>query len=61
MGKLNFKGFMAAEHITQKDLAELLGLSRTSIYLKVNEKQDWTLAQIRIICKYYKISADIFL
>lgn len=52
---------MAANRVKQKDLQELLGLSGYSIYKKVNGHEDFSLAQVRIICEHYNISADIFL
>ena len=58
---LGFKGWMAENHVTQTELAKLLGLSITSVHLKVNGKVPFTLEQVSRICETYGISADIFL
>ena len=58
---LNFKGWMAANHVKILDIAKLLGVSYQSAYLKVNGKGNFTLSQISLICQKYGISADIFL
>lgn len=58
---LRFKGWMVANKVTQGEIAELLGISLQSVNLKVNGKQDFSLAQVRAICERYGISADIFL
>ena len=61
MNALEFKAWLAAHKVKQKELAELLDLSPYSVYKKVNGKEDFTLPQIRTICEKYGISADIFL
>ena len=61
MDALKFKGWLAQNKITQREIMDLLGLSQTSINKKVNGKEDFTLSQIKTICEHYKISADIFL
>lgn len=58
---LGFKGWMAANNVTQTELAKQLGLSTQSVNLKANGKVPWTLEQITKICELYNISADIFL
>lgn len=55
---LKFKGFMAENGIKQAEIAELLGVDISNVNLKINGKQDWTLAQVRTICEKYKISAN---
>ena len=61
MNALRFKGWLAENNITQREIADLLGLSQQSVYKKVNGKEDFTLVQIKAICERYNISADIFL
>lgn len=61
MDALKFKGWLAENKITQREIMDLLDLSQTSINKKVNGKEDFTLAQIKTICEKYGISADIFL
>ena len=58
---LSFKGWMAENNVKQKDLAELLDLSTYSVYLKVNDKRDFTLSEIRKICDAYGVDDNIFL
>lgn len=53
-----FKGYMAEHGIKQTDLAELLDIDVTNVCEKVNGRQPWTLAQVKIICETYGISAD---
>jgi len=61
MGALKFKAWLAANGIKQKEIRELLGICPTSAWKKINGKQDFTLKQIKTICKTYHITADIFL
>ena len=56
-----FKAYMIANNIRQKEIAELLGISITSVNMKLNGKQDFSLAQVRVLCEKYGVSADIFL
>ena len=58
---MTFKAWLAANDISQKEIAELLGLSQQSVYLKTNGKTDFSLPQIKKICDKYGVSADIFL
>lgn len=55
---LKFKAYCIEHNIKQKELAELLGITVSNVNLKLNGKEPFTLSQIRIICKHYKISAD---
>lgn len=61
MPELAFKGWMAANNVTQKQIAELLGISYGTANAKVNGKKDWTIAQLRILRSTYGVSADLFL
>ena len=61
MADLNFKAWLVINGITQRELAEVLGLSFQSVNKKVNGKEDFTLDQARKICKHYHISADLLL
>ena len=58
---LTFKGWMVQNHISQRELADLLEISLQSVNLKVNGKQEFTLPQISKICGHYHISADLFI
>lgn len=55
---LKFKGYCAERGIKQTDLAELLEITVGSVNEKINGKQPFTLAQVKIICEKYGISAD---
>ena len=55
-----FKGYMAEHDISQKELADLLGIKVESANRKVNDKEPFTLSQVKIICQKYGISADDF-
>lgn len=61
MADLNFKAWLVINGITQRELAEVLGLSFQSVNKKVNGKEDFSLDQARKICKHYHISADLLL
>lgn len=58
MEDLRFKGYCAEHNIRQKEIADLLGINQSNTNEKMNGKQNWTLDQIRILCKRYNISAD---
>lgn len=55
-----FKGYCVEHGIRQKDICELLGLSESIVNQKMNGRLDWTLEQVRTLCKHYGISADIY-
>lgn len=61
MPELTFKGWMAANKVSQRELAKFLGVSYQTINKKVNGKEDFTMKQARAIVEKYKASADIFL
>ena len=55
-----FKGFCAEHDIKQKEIAELLGIDISNVNQKMNNKQPFTLEQVKILCDTYHISADDF-
>ena len=59
-GNLKFKGFLAERNIKQDEIAELLGITVNNVNLKINNKQPWTLEQVKVICEKYEISADFY-
>lgn len=59
MADLNFKAWLVMHSITQRELAEVLGISFQSVNKKVNGKEDFTMEQARKICRHYHVSADI--
>ena len=57
MGKVLFPelvGEMAKRGDTQKTLAQVLGLSRMTMYNKFSGKKEWKISEIEAICDYYK-------
>lgn len=61
MPELLFKGWMAQNKITQRELAAFLGVSYNTVNKKVNGHEDFTMEQARAIRSHYKVSADVFL
>lgn len=55
-----FKGYCAENGIRQKEIADLLGLSISNVNSKLNGHLEWTLEQVKTLCQYYGISADIY-
>ncbi len=61
MSNLDFKGWLVTNGIKQQEVAKLLGLSLTMVNTKLNGKSDFTVNQVRTLCQYYKLDANIFL
>jgi len=55
---LKFKAFCVQHGIKQKEIAELLGINVQSANRKLNEKEPFTLEQVKILCVRFNISAD---
>lgn len=55
---LKFKGYCSANNIKQSEIADLLGVTVSNANEKINGKQNFTLEQVKILCKHYQISAD---
>lgn len=54
-----FKAFLIENGIQQREVAELLGKSTSALNQNLNGTGgDFSLAEVRIICKKYGISAD---
>lgn len=49
-----FRGFMAEHRLHAGDIAELLGVSKTIVYYKINGRSDFTLQEF---IKLYEIGA----
>ena len=59
MNKSRLKGIMAFHGDTNKDLAELLGISEQSVSNKINENgTEFKQGEIRIIADEYGLSPD---
>ncbi len=55
-----FRGWCAEHNISNKELALLLGVNESNMCLKMNGKQNFSIAQVKKICSTYGISADEF-
>ena len=56
---LKLKGLLAEKDLTQKYLAELLGLSPVTINQKINGTLDFTYTEVEIICDELEVSTEI--
>lgn len=57
---LKFKAWLVENQISQAEVAEVLGISRALANAKINGREEFTLSQVRTLCKHYGISADNF-
>lgn len=57
---LKFKGYCAEHGISQKEIADLLGINIWSVNKKLNGKEPFTFEQVKKLCDHYKISADVY-
>ena len=55
---LKFKAYCVEHRIKQTEIAEALNITVSNANLKLNGKEPFTLAQVKILCERYKISAD---
>lgn len=58
MEKLKFKAWMVQNKIPQQEIANLLEISLQMTNAKINGREEFTLSQVKKICKEYQISAD---
>ena len=58
MEELNFKAWMVQNKIPQQEIANLLEISLQMTNAKINGREEFTLSQVKKICKEYQISAD---
>lgn len=52
------KAEMARKSITQKELAKLLSISTSAMYMKMNSKLDFTVKELVLISKIFSLSID---
>lgn len=57
---LKFKGYCVENGIKQAEIAEVLHISKSRANSKLNGREPFTLEQVKILCKTYAISADIY-
>lgn len=55
-----FKGWLRCNGLTYRDVAEMLGLSTTTVSAKINGTSDFLLSEIRTIQKQYRLENEIF-
>ena len=60
MEELKFKAWMVQNKIPQQEIADLLEISLQMTNAKINGREDFTLSQVKKICKRYQISSDEF-
>lgn len=53
-----FKAYCIEQHIKQRDIAELLGVSIGTVNRKLNNRSVFTLQEVKTLCMSYHISAD---
>jgi transcriptional regulator with XRE-family HTH domain len=54
------KGLMAENNETYKDLAKLLNVSVMTIYNKMKGKRVFTVDELALIAKHYKVDVNYF-
>ncbi|OOO72415.1 helix-turn-helix domain-containing protein [Staphylococcus saprophyticus] len=61
-GYNKLKGLLTERNIKNKDLAELLNIHRITVNKKLNrtDGNDFSMTEVRKICLYLDISADIY-
>lgn len=56
-----FKGFIRENSLTYKDIASSLGLTTSTVSMKINGHSDFYLSEIALLKSKYGLSDDIFL
>ena len=56
-----FKGFMRENSLTYKDIASTLGLTISTVSMKINGHSDFYLNEVALLKSKYGLSSDIFL
>ncbi len=55
-----FKIWLKDNGITYSVIAELLGITETSVMYKINGKSDFSLSEVQLIKSKYQLTDDIF-
>lgn len=55
-----FKGWLRENNLTYNDIANVVGLSTTTVSAKINGQSDFTLSEINLIISEYGIDSSIF-
>lgn len=56
-----FKGFALEKGITYADIAEVIGVTPTTVSLKINGHSDFYLSEYKLLQQKYNVSEEIFL
>ncbi len=57
---LQFKGYLVANNIRQREVAELLSISRVTLNQKLNGYLHFNIGEVEKICRAYTVKPDIF-
>lgn len=60
-GYPKLKGYLKEKGITQDEAAKVLKIKMKQFNNKLNGRSDFTMSEVRIICEWLEIKADIFL
>ncbi len=55
-----FKHAIAGKGLIYKDVAKVIGVTETTLMLKINGSSDFYLSEIRAICSAFDLDAAIF-
>ena len=55
-----FKRAIAGKGLTYKDVAKVIGVTESTLMLKINGKSDFYLSEQRTICSTFDIDQNIF-
>lgn len=60
-GYAKLKGYLVEHGIKQQEVADLLGLDRSTLNVKLNRNNaDFTLLEVRVLCRTYGLDANEF-
>lgn len=54
------KGYLVEHGIKQKDVAKLLGITTTTVNNKLNGVGDFSMEEVRIMCRKLGINSEFF-
>ena len=58
---MKLKLFLVENKILYKEVAELIGVSKSSFSRKINAKgEDFSLKQVKVICETYNLDANVY-
>lgn len=57
---MKFKGWLRTNGLTYDDVSEVLGISKATVSAKINGTSDFSLSEINVLKRHYKLDSDIF-